>query len=678
MAQVHRGLFRSFLACVPLCMCLTSPTAPAAEPPWLEIHSAHFTVITDAGEKKGREVALRFEQMRAVFATLLGKDRLNLPVPLTILAFKNDKSYFQLAPLRNGQPIDTPGFFLPGNDQNFILLNLFAEEPWRAVAHDFAHMFLNYNYPPAQGWFDEGIAEYFSSIRVNDKQVEIGGDPELRPSVTQDLLQNQRDTHPPKSLTELLGAQVWLSIPDLFTLKHDTSTSAEGTHNTLFYAESWMVMHYLLNQRKLAETGTYFDLVLNQRVPVEEAIQKAYGMTSEQFEKAVKDYFHSQTALAVGLDAARQRNPDSNNPNNAQVYQFPAPVGPDSAAITSKPFSESDARSLYAGIQVRIPERREAGLNQLQALATTPSPAPPRKTSDDTSLTSATGNGLAHRLLAWDDIEHSKFEEAATELGDAAALNQRDMWIRYYLSVLKYRMAEAKHGEMQGLANMMQDLRAVLEWYPEFADAYDLMAVARMEGGGPIAAMEAERAAIRLSPRDERYVFHMAQIYIAGKKWEAANAILERLKTSSNSQIAAQAKEKLGQVVTERKYGVPVASGTSVKLGPQKSPFDVLEQDAAQRAAAAQAAQTSGPGDKRAPKFLKGRLVAVDCSQPPTAVLTVTSDAGAILKLRASDYKSLLLIGADDFSCDWRDRKVTVNYKPGGVADGDLVSLEVR
>ncbi len=155
--------------------------AKAVEPPWLEIHSVHFTVITDAGEKKGREVALRFEQMRNVFATLIGKDRLNQPLPLTILALKNDKSYYQIAPLRNGQPIDVPGFFLPGEDQNFIVLNLFEEESWRAVAHDFAHMFLNYNYPPAQGWFDEGLAEYFSSIRIDNKQVEIGGDPELSP-----------------------------------------------------------------------------------------------------------------------------------------------------------------------------------------------------------------------------------------------------------------------------------------------------------------------------------------------------------------------------------------------------------------------------------------------------------------------------------------------------------------
>ena len=83
------------------------------------------------------------------------------------------------------------------------------------------------------------------------------------------------------------------------------------------------------------------------------------------------------------------------------------------------------------------------------------------------------------------------------------------------------------------------------------------------------------------------------------------------------------------------------------------------------------------PADKRAPKFIKGRLVRVDCSQAPAAVLTVASE-GAVLKLRTPDYKSLLLIGADDFSCNWRDRAVTVNYKPGGVTDGDLVSLEVR
>ena len=111
------------------------------------------------------------------------------------------------------------------------------------------------------------------------------------------------------------------------------------------------------------------------------------------------------------------------------------------------------------------------------------------------------------------------------------------------------------------------------------------------------------------------------------------------------------------------------------KLAPQKSPFDVLEQDAAKRAADEKTQSASA--DTRPTKFFKGRLIAVDCSSAPAAVLTITAQ-GVVLKLRVGDYKSLLLIGADDFSCTWRDRQVTANYKPGGLSDGDLVSLEVR
>ncbi|HYM76261.1 MAG TPA: hypothetical protein VE377_09820 [Candidatus Dormibacteraeota bacterium] len=672
-----------------LALTLCTPVRAASEPPWLEIHSTHFTVITDAGEKKGREVALRFEQMRAVFATLLTKDRLHESRPLTILAFKNDKSYYQLAPLRQGQPITVPGFLLPGDDQDFIALNLFEEDSWRAVAHDFAIHLLDFNYPPAQGWFDEGLAEYFSSIHIDNQQVEIGGDPELLPSVTEDLLGNQRDAHPPKSLTELLSAQVWLSLPDLFTMKHDPSTRNQGSRHVLYYAESWIVMHYLLHEKKLPETGTYFGLVLNQHVPVADAIQQAYGMSAAQLETAVKDYFHSQTGLLAAVDDARVSNVDPSRPppvaRSGQTDHFPVPVHEDDSAITAKPIPEADARALYAGVQVRIPERREFGLKTLTELATTPTEAdkkaaerqPTKRVGEDPDLlpSNAVGNPLAHRILAWDHIEHGEYEEAFTEIGDAAALNPRDMWVRYYLSVAKYRMAQAKHTDMMGLANMMLDLKGVLEWNPEMADAYDLLALARSSGGSSTAAMQAERAAINLSPRNEMFVYHLAEIYVANKKWEAAGTLLDRLKSSSDPKIAALARDLLTQAGTERKYGISLNStGAQPKYEAQKSPFDVLEQDAAKRAADS---ATPGTADQRSTRFLKGRLVAVDCSKPPAATLTVHSEAGT-LKLRAPDYKSLLLIGADDFSCEWRDRPVTVNYKPGTGAEGDLVSLELR
>lgn len=673
-----RSIPMSWLSMLLLAVFLSPCTHAAEQSPWLEIRSTHYTVITDAGDKKGREVALRFEQMRSVFAMLLMKDRLNEPVPLTILAFKSDKTYYQCAPLRQGEPIHVPGFFVPGDDHNFIVLNLFEEESWRAVAHDFAHLMLNYNYPPVQGWFDEGVAEYFSSIRLDAKEVEIGGDPELHTQsyFSANLLQSQREMrNASKSLTELLNGQAWLALPDLLTMKHDTSSYTESTHNTLYYAQSWMMAHYLLNEKKLPETGTYFDLVENQHVPVEQAIQKAYGETAAQLDQAVKDYCHSQKPLFDALDAARRSNGST---NLVQPYHFPVPVGPNDNVMTAKTISEADAHALRAEVEARIPERREAGLQELGALATSPDrniAKPPRSYDEkkNASVVTATGNEIAHRVLAWDYLQRGEFDAAFEEMNDAAALDPRDMWIRYYFSLLKYRVAQAKHADIQGLPNMLQDLRSVIEWYPEFASAYDLMATAHREGGGPLAALHAEREAIRLSPRNQQYVYHLAEIYVDDKKWNDARILLERLKIGRDPQVAAEARQRLELLANEQKYGSAAASGK--KLSTQSSPFDILEQDAAKRATAAQEEQSNG--DKRPAKFFQGRLVDVDCSHSPAAVLTVTS-GGVVLKLRTADYKSLLLIGADSFSCGWNDRAVSVNYKPGGLSDGDLVSVEVR
>jgi tetratricopeptide (TPR) repeat protein len=640
-----------------LALCFAPLSLHAAEPQWQEFRSAHFTVVTDAGDKKGREIVLRFEQMRAVFAELLARKKVAMPVPLTIYALKDDKRFFQMAPLHNGQPISVPGFFLPAEDHQFIVLNTFEEEPWRAVAHDFAHLMLNYNYPPTQGWFDEGFAEYFSSIRLDNKQVEMGSDPELASANTEDLLGNQTEMRtPPKSLTELLSSWVWLSLPDLFTMKHDTSKYQEGTHRTLFYAQAWMTMHYLLNKDKLSETGTYFGLVQLQHMPLEEAIQQAYGMTPAQFDKAVKDYFHSLRQLVQNQDAARQPGGTANVPG---IYRTAAPLGPDDIAINAKPVKEADADAQLAEVMVRIPERREQGLREIDRIL---------------KLTDKNGapldNEFAHRALAWVHLDKKEFPQAAEELGNAAALDPHDVWNRYYLALLKYRTAGTNHEEMSGLANMMIDLKVAIDWYPEFAEAFNMLAMARVEGGGAASALDSMKQAIALSPRNEQYVLNLGRVQEAGKKWTAAQETFEQLKSSSNPQIAAAAKHQLEELPTFKKYGI---SPSAPKRTPQSSPFDELEQEAQKRA------QTPDPTipDKRPTVFSKGILTSVDCSKAPAATVLVNTGARSI-RLRAADYKALLVIGEDQFSCEWKNRKVAVNYKAGGTADGDLVSLEVQ
>jgi tetratricopeptide (TPR) repeat protein len=644
-----------------------SPFALAKdESKWIEVHSAHFSVITDAGDKRGREVALRMEQMRAVFGQLILKDKLKMSVPITVIALKSDKQYGLVAPAKQSM---AGGFYVPGSDRIYIVLNLFEIDPWRSVAHSLAHYLLNYNYPPVQGWFDEGLAEYFGSIDVG-KEVNIGGDPELQPEWHEDIFEFKwRDPNVPQSLTQLVSSPVWISMVDLFTMKHDESGTREGTHNTLYYAQAWMVVHYLVNKNKMPEVGTYFDLVQNQKMPVEKAMVQAFDMTPAQMEETVKAYFKTQSGLGIALDQSKKPNADP--VDIPQPNHFATPFVADDIGMAVSPVKEEEARAMIDDVMARIPERRDQALHDLQQLTADPK-----------------DNEAARRGLAWDDIRQQKFDAAADELEKATDLNPQDPWIWYYRAALKYRKAQFLRQEMQGLANMMQDLRAVADWYPDLADAYNMLGMARVEGGGINSALEAQRQAIALSPRNLEYQFNLGQIYVAGKKWDLAREVFTRLKEGPDRAAAAAAKQQLGDLETLQKYGVrpqrageseaPAGAASSPSAGtspPAKVASAAPDQD--DDADATPKPATAKPGPTGPVQFLKGKIVSSDCSKPPEATVTILSGM-TTYKMHAADYKSLVVIGEDQFSCEWKNRLVSVNYRALGKNQGELVSIEVR
>jgi tetratricopeptide (TPR) repeat protein len=605
---------------------------------WIRISSNHFAILTDASEKKGRESSLRLEQMRNIFSQLFLKSKLQMPEPLDVIALQSDEEYIRVAPLRQGQPISAPGFFLAGDDRNYIVLDLAAEDNWRAVTHDFARLLLNYNYPPTQEWFDEGFAQYFSSLRLGDSQAQIGGDP------TQSLPWSH--TLPGQSFTELLG-RPWLPMPELFAMRPGPSG-----YPPMFYAQSWIVMHYLLHQDKLSDAGAYFGLVQIRKVPVEQAIQQAFGMSAAQFEQAVKDYFHSFSAFPPA-----QPKPGAAS-SGGQWSQLPPPPGPLDVAASVQDVVDAEAGALVSEMAVRLPEHRDQGVKNLEAIVADPK----------------TDNVIAHRALAWVRMEGKEFDQADEELARARELDSKDTWTRYYLALVKFRAAQSGQKPIEGVSNMIQDLVFVVDKEPDFAEAHNMLALARLQGGGVHSAADAIKVAIQLSPRSEQYLLHLAQIDLAGKKWDDATPLLERLKDSSNPKIAQTARKNLDDLPTLKKYGVlpqPNASQT----GPAVS--SVPEHDEEPSSAQSEAPPAEPVPDRRKVQFVRGRLIKVDCSQNPGAILTVRTNSRT-LRLRTDNYKSLLLVGADEFSCDWTDRAVIANYKPGGKADGDLVSVEVQ
>jgi tetratricopeptide (TPR) repeat protein len=628
-----------------------------SEPKWVRVSSAHFAVLTDAGEKKGREVSLRLEQMRDIFAQVFLKAKLQMPEPLDVIALQSDEEYTRVAPLRKGQPISAPGFLLPGEDRNYIVLDLSAEDSWRAVSREFAHLFLSFNYPPTQEWFDEGFAQYFSSLRLNDNQAQIGGDPAQSLPWNHALPgKSSGDSNPPKSFAELLE-HPWLPMSDLFTMHPGPSG-----YPPMFYAQSWIVMHYLLNQNKLSDAGTYFGLVQIRKVPVEQAIQQAFGMSATQFEQAVQDYYHSFNSSPQAQPGAKPGPPG----DGGRVSQIAAPVGPLDVGASVKDVTVGEAQALVAEMAVRLPEHRDQGEKDLQTIVADPK----------------LDNAIAHRALAWVRMERKEFDQATEELARARELDGRDTWTHYYFALVKFRAAEVNQKPIEGVSNMIQDLIFVVDKEPDFAEAHNMLAVARLQGGGVHSAAESIKVAIQLSPRSELYLLNLAQIDLAGKKWDEATPLLERLKDSTNPHIAQTARKNLADLPTFRKYGIlPEEVASSPQNGPASPAQTAPQSTSAQDSEDTNSGQSEAPSepavDRRKVQFVRGKLLKVDCSQNPAAILTVKTSSRT-LRLRADNYKSLLLVGADEFSCDWTDRAVVANYKPGGKADGDLVSVEVQ
>jgi hypothetical protein len=641
---------------------LTGLPAHATDQHWLRVSSDHFVVITDAGAKPGHDVVAHFDQMRSIFGQLLSRSKLRMSEPIEIIALRGDKDYNQLAPQMSGRAINSAGFWLSGEDRVFIVLNLSRPDPWRAVEHQFAHYMLYYNYPATPPWFDEGFAEYFASLNLTARNAEFGSDPELVPSNQSDILGHPVQTANSKSLTEILQNPVWLAWPDLLTMRTRAANGQEGTHHTLFYAQSWILVHYLLNKDKMSELGKYFGLVEIQRMPPEQAIQQAFGMSVVQLDQEVKTYFRSLAPLVTALD-------ESHRPNAPEipqaVSQTPLPFSVDDVGTSSKSLPIPEAQALVDEMELRIPEKRLQAIDQLQKLIADPK----------------TETVIAHRGLAWAYVQKGDTKHAFEELNSAVKLNANDPWTRFGMALASYHSGE-QGARVQGLANMMESLHIVIDEYPEFAEAYNMLGWARLAGGGGNAAVESMKQAMQLSPRDEEYQLRLARAYLAAKKFDEATATLERLKLSQNPAVAQAANKDLEDLPFLKKYGVApqeasVPGSAAVTAPNQKSANDEDEDSDSEPAASSSSpVNVKTTIDKRPVNFLKATLISVDCSKPPTAVLSV-SRGGKILKFRTPDYKSLAIIGSTDFSCAWKRIAVNLNYRAGGKMDGDLVSIEI-
>jgi hypothetical protein len=203
---------------------------------------------------------------------------------------------------------------------------------------------------------------------------------------------------------------------------------------------------------------------------------------------------------------------------------------------------------------------------------------------------------------------------------------------------------------------------------PNYAEAYNLLGLTLSFAEKKQEAIDALNKAIVLSPRNPWFMGNLASAYLQAQDFDHAIPLLEELRTSTEPGIAAMAAQQLQQVEDYRSD----VGGSASRPGKMESAVQTIQLSD----------EPESPAEKRVISvpngpvlFMKGVLVSVDCSAAPAATLTISS-GGKKWNMLAPQSKKLILIGAEEFSCSWKNRKVSVNYRNTESDQGSLVSLE--
>src|ERR1700752_2998758 len=131
-----RGVRRSALVAVAI-FCLSWPAIAADQ--WIEVKSAHFTIVSNAGERTTRRLVWQFEQVRSATAALFSWAKADLHRPLTIILVKDENSMRALAPeyWENRRTVRPASVWVGRADATYIVLRSDAEVETRGTINPY-------------------------------------------------------------------------------------------------------------------------------------------------------------------------------------------------------------------------------------------------------------------------------------------------------------------------------------------------------------------------------------------------------------------------------------------------------------------------------------------------------------------------------------------------------------
>ncbi|MFN3232040.1 MAG: tetratricopeptide repeat protein [Alphaproteobacteria bacterium] len=209
-----------------------SVNADLADDDWYEVRTPNFLIFTNGRTRKIEKLAVELEHFRTALLMLTNVKATEDYLPFRIYALASKKDFQSVV-----DSDQTVGIYKMDMDGQFAVIDLSAKgydnsgryrkNSSRILKHEYVHYLLHNNtsvrYP---AWFQEGMAEYYSTLEFDGLVLKIG--------------------------MPIAGRHLTMAYEDFasmeFLLASEMSSARINTDQ--FYAQSWLLMHHLLSDEQ--------------------------------------------------------------------------------------------------------------------------------------------------------------------------------------------------------------------------------------------------------------------------------------------------------------------------------------------------------------------------------------------------------------------------------------------
>jgi tetratricopeptide (TPR) repeat protein len=437
---------------------------------WRSVRTNHLFVIGNADPEDLRRVAIWLEFFHSAFARLVSRNVIDSSVPTTVIVFRDDASFAPFKPVRQGQTKAVSGFFLPGDDVNYIALSLDPNaNPYATAFHEYVHLHVKDNIPGAPVWLNEGLAELYESLQFSGADAIIGV--------------------PKQGYIWVLRQVEMLPLKTLFSIGTDSPYYNEQDKATIFYAESWALVHYLmLGDRARQDQFKKFLQRIANGDDAAKAIESEYGITLDVLEEEFRAYVRRGSLSAQVITGVA-------NPETYRTY----------TATQRSSLTDSEAYYYLADLCVHMGRYKVAERGFKESIELDPG-----------FLPSQAALGMLY-------VEERRYEEAKKYLQKATTSPQTSL-VHYYYAYVLSREGMSATGELsqyskENAAVIREQLLQSIKLDAKFAPAYYLLGVVDSLSDRSDEALEMAQRALQLSPADKRYATLVENI----KQYRAGN-----------------------------------------------------------------------------------------------------------------------------------------------------------